>query len=205
MTDGTSRPMVFGDIDDLLRKVNGESEPAYMWQSDRQGKEVRTEEPPAVQEEQVRDPDEKPKEGTTPIVHKENEPKARRKDQPHKEKSHSSVSNPVKEKEHKHTEPSKVNKPLVNKSQSSFPKNDILSQIEAFSCDAETGHRHWIFLPTDVVTTLEAVYGSHRISAIFTALARSFIDANKEELRRLVTHRSGLFEQDSQRSKRLSI
>lgn len=194
MTEGTSRPMVFGDIHDLLRKVNGESEPAYMWQSDKQGKEVRTEEPPAVQEEQVRDPDEKPKEGTTPIVQKENEPKARRKDQPHKEKSHSSVSNPVKEKEHKHTEPSKVNKPLVNKSQSSFPKNDILSQIEAFSCDAETGHRHWIFLPTDVVTTLEAVYGSHRISAIFTALARSFIDANKEELRRLVTHRSGLFE-----------
>ena len=194
MTDGTSRPMVFGDIHDLLRKVNGESEPAYMWQSDKQGKEVRTEEPPAVQEEQVRDPDEKPKEGTTPIAQKENEPKARRKDQPHKEKSHSSVSNSVKEKEHKHTEPSKVNKPLVNKSQSSFPKNDILSQIEAFSRDAETGHRHWIFLPTDVVATLEAVYGSHRTSAIFTALARSFIDANKEELRRLVTHRSGLFE-----------
>lgn len=194
MTDGTSRPMVFGDIHDLLRKVNGESEPAYMWQSDKQGKEVRTEEPPAVQEEQVKEPDKKPKEGTTPIAQKEKEPKARKKDQPHKEKSHSSVSNPVKEKEPKHTEPSKVNKPLVNKSQSSFPKNDILSQIEAFSCDAETGHRHWIFLPTDVVTTLEAVYGSHRISAIFTALARSFIDANKEELRRLVTHRSGLFE-----------
>lgn len=60
MTDGTSRPMVFGDIHDLLRKVNGESEPAYMWQSDRQGKEVSTEEPPAVQEEQAREPDEKP-------------------------------------------------------------------------------------------------------------------------------------------------
>ena len=186
--------MVFGDIHDLLRKVNGESEPAYMWQSDRQGKEVRTEEPPAVQEEQAREPDKKPKEGTIPIAQKEKESKSRKKDQPHKEKSHSSVSNPVKEKEPKHTEPSKVNKPLVNKSQSSFPKNDILSQIEAFSCDAETGHRHWIFLPTDVVTTLEAVYGSHRISAIFTALARSFIDANREELRRLVTHRSGLFE-----------
>lgn len=202
MTDGTSRPMVFGDIHDLLRKVNGESEPAYMWQSDKQGKEVRTEEPPAVQEEQVRDPDEKSdkesrqetSEEASAIAKPEKVPKARRKDQPHKEKSHSSVSNPVKEKEPKHTEPSKVNKPLVNKSQSSFPKNDILSQIEAFSCDTETGHRHWIFLPTDVVTTLEAVYGSHRISAIFTALARSFIDANKEELRRLVTHRSGLFE-----------
>jgi hypothetical protein len=51
--------MVFGDIHDLLRKVNGESEPAYMWQSDKQGKEVRTEEPPAVQEEQAREPDEK--------------------------------------------------------------------------------------------------------------------------------------------------
>ncbi len=194
MTDGTSRPMVFGDIHDLLRKVNGESEPAYMWQSDKQGKEVRTEGPAVVQEEQAREPDKKPKEGIIPIAQKEKESKSRKKDQPHKEKSHSSVSNPVKEKEPKHTEPSKVNKPLVNKSQSSFPKNDILSQIEAFSCDAETGHRHWIFLPTDVVTTLEAVYGSHRISAIFTALARSFIDANREELRRLVTHRSGLFE-----------
>lgn len=51
--------MVFGDIHDLLRKVNGESEPAYMWQSDKQGKEVRTEEPPAVQEEQAREQDEK--------------------------------------------------------------------------------------------------------------------------------------------------
>jgi hypothetical protein len=27
--------MVFGDIHELLRKVNGESEPAYMWQSDK--------------------------------------------------------------------------------------------------------------------------------------------------------------------------
>jgi hypothetical protein len=52
--------MVFGDIHDLLRKVNGESEPAYMWQSDKQGKEVRTEEPSAVKEEQAREPDEKP-------------------------------------------------------------------------------------------------------------------------------------------------
>jgi hypothetical protein len=72
--------------------------------------------------------------------------------------------------------------------------NDIQSQIEAFSYAAETGHRHWIFMPDDVCATLETVYGSHRLSAIFTALARSFIDANKEELRRLVTHRSGLFE-----------
>ena len=181
--------MVFGDIHDLLRKVNGESEPAYMWQSDKQGKEVRTEEPKPDKESRQETSEE-----DSAIAKPEKVPKVRRKDQPNKEKSHSSVSNPVKEKEPKHTETSKVNKPLVNKSQSSFPKNDILSQIEAFSCDAETGHRHWIFLPTDVVTTLEAVYGSHRISAIFTALARSFIDANKEELRRLVTHRSGLFE-----------
>lgn len=45
MTDNSSQPMVFGDIHELLRKVNGESEPAYMWQSDKNKDGIRQEEP----------------------------------------------------------------------------------------------------------------------------------------------------------------
>ena len=37
--------MVFGDIHELLRKVNGESESSYMWQSDKNKDEIRQEEP----------------------------------------------------------------------------------------------------------------------------------------------------------------
>ena len=52
MTDGTSQPMVFGDIHELLRKVNGESEPAYMWQSEKPKEEVKPEEPSPASEQQ---------------------------------------------------------------------------------------------------------------------------------------------------------
>lgn len=45
MTDNPSQPMVFGDIHELLRKVNGESEPAYMWQSDKPKEKIKEEAP----------------------------------------------------------------------------------------------------------------------------------------------------------------
>ena len=61
MTDGTPQPMVFGDIHELLRKVNGESEPAYMWQSDKPKEEVKPEEPsPASVLQSKKDDKEKP-------------------------------------------------------------------------------------------------------------------------------------------------
>ena len=71
-------------------------------------------------------------------------------------------------------------------------KKDI--QSESFSYAMEKGHRHWVFLPDEVFATLETVYGSNRLSAVFTALARVFIDANKEELRRLIAHRTNLLQ-----------
>ena len=73
-------------------------------------------------------------------------------------------------------------------------KKDIQSQIESFSYAMEKGHRHWVFLPDEVCVTLEIVYGRNRLSAIFTALAKAFIDANKDELRRLITHRTNLLQ-----------
>lgn len=200
MTDGTSRPMVFGDIHDLLRKVNGESEPAYMWQSDKQGKAVRTEEPPAVQEEQAREPDEKSdkesrletSEEASAIATPEKVPKAKDKVHPQKEKTNSPPPKAVKALEEQQTK--KVRDTPVTKAYASPSVSDIQSQIDTFSYAAETGHRRWVFIPDEVYATFETVYGCYRLSAILTALARSFIDANKDELRRLVTHRSGLFE-----------
>ncbi len=193
MTDDTSRPMVFGDIHDLLRKVNGESEPAYMWQSDKQGKEIRTEEPPPVKEEQVKEPAEKLDEETNPIAKTEDEPMAKKKVPSHKEKAKPLPSKTIREIGENAAKKPKGDKQPSAKNPSPS-KDDIQSQIESFSYAGETGRRYWIFVPDDVHATFEVVYGGHRLSAIFTALARSFIDANKEELRRLVTHRSGLFE-----------
>ena len=89
--------MVFGDIHDLLRKVNGESEPAYMWQSDKQGKEIRTEEPPPVKEEQVKEPAEKLDEETNPIAKTEDEPMAKKKVPSHKEKAKPLPSKTIRE------------------------------------------------------------------------------------------------------------
>jgi hypothetical protein len=73
-------------------------------------------------------------------------------------------------------------------------KEDIQSQIESFSYTVEKGHRHYVFLPDEVFATLETVYGSNRLSAVFTALARAFIYANKDELRRLIAHRTNLLQ-----------
>lgn len=188
--------MVFGDIHELLRKVNGESEPAYMWQSDKPKEEVKPEELQKDQKEQSCEPSQKPEEEPSPIARETDDDKPSEstgKALPQKEQRKSRPSRHVKKKESKEAERTETKESLSNGNRTSFSKNDILSQIQAFSCDFENGRRHWVFLPDDVVTTLEAVYGSHRISAIITVLARSFIDANKDDLRRLVTHRSGLF------------
>ena len=191
--------MVFGDIHDLLRKVNGESEPAYMWQSDKQGKEVMTEEPPAVQEEQAREPDEKSdkesrqetSEAASAIAQPEKVPTAKAKVHPPRGKT---TPPPKAVKASEEQQAKKVRDTPVTKKYASPSVSDIQSQIDTFSYAAETGHRRWVFIPDEVYATFETVYGCYRLSAILTALARSFIDANKEELRRLVTHRSGLFE-----------
>ena len=183
MTDGTSRPMVFGDIHDLLRKVNGESEPAYMWQSDKQGKAVRTEEPPAVQKEQVKEPDEKPdkesrqetSEEASAIATPEKVPKTKDKVHPQKGKTTSLPSKAVKASEEQQAK--KVRDTPVTKAYASPSVSDIQSQIDTFSYAAETGHRRWVFIPDEVYATFETVYGCYRLSAILTALARSFIDA----------------------------
>lgn len=197
MTEGTSQPMVFGDIHELLRKVNGESEPTYMWQSDKPKEEVTPEEQPKDLKEQSCEPSQKPEEEPSPSAREETDDdkpsESTGKDLPQKEQRKSRPSKHVKKKESMEAERTETKESLPNGNRTSFSKDDILSQIQAFSCDFENGRRHWVFLPDDVVTTLEAVYGSHRISAIITVLARSFIDANKDDLRRLVTHRSGLF------------
>ena len=164
MTDGTSRPMVFGDIHELLRKVNGESEPAYMWQSDKQGEEVKPETHEMVSEEQ----------------------KSRKK------KTKPPPSKSASQKEAQITD-NGAEKLKARKS-AFISKEDIQSQIESFSYTVEKGHRHYVFLPDEVFATLETVYGSNRLSAVFTALARAFIDANKEELRRLIAHRTNLLQ-----------
>ena len=194
MTDGTSRPMVFGDIHELLRKVNGESEPAYMWQSDKQGEEVKPETHEMVSEEQKSSDKEEPSSAERP--------------KPDNDQTPSSDSNPEEKSRKKKTKPppSKsasqkeapitdncAEKPKARKS-AFISKEDIQSQIESFSYTVEKGHRHYVFLPDEVFATLETVYGSNRLSAVFTALARAFIDANKEELRRLIAHRTNLLQ-----------
>lgn len=194
MTDGTSRPMVFGDIHELLRKVNGESEPAYMWQSDKQGEEVKPETHEMVSEEQKSSDKE--------------EPSSAERRKPDNDQTPSSDSNPEEKPRKKKTKPppsksaSQKEAPITDngaekpKSRKSafISKEDIQSQIESFSYTVEKGHRHYVFLPDEVFATLETVYGSNRLSAVFTALARAFIDANKEELRRLIAHRTNLLQ-----------
>ena len=194
MTDGTSRSMVFGDIHELLRKVNGESEPAYMWQSDKQGEEVKPETHEMVSEEQKSSDKE--------------EPSSAERSKPDNDQTLSSDSNPEEKPRKKKTKPppsksasqkeapitdNDAEKPKARKS-AFISKEDIQSQIESFSYTVEKGHRHYVFLPDEVFATLETVYGSNRLSAVFTALARAFIDANKEELRRLIAHRTNLLQ-----------
>ena len=194
MTDGTSRPMVFGDIHELLRKVNGESEPAYMWQSDKQGEEVKSETHEMVSEEQKSSDKEEPSSAERP--------------KPDNDQTPSSESNPEEKPRKKKTKPppsksaSPKEAPITDNGaempkawKSAFiSKEEIQSQIESFSYTVEKGHRHYVFLPDEVFTTLETVYGSNRLSAVFTALAKAFIDANKDELRRLIAHRTNLLQ-----------
>ncbi len=178
MTDNSSQPMVFGDIHELLRKVNGESEPAYMWQSDKNKDGIRQEEPT------------KAPEGPSKDTGKNVKPYS--KSQPRKSKSPPQPTKPIGDKE-KTVEKTGAKKLSVK---SSVPpsKDDLQSAIETFCYGNESGHRHMVFLPDDVYATLETVYGSNRISAIFTALARTYIERNKEELRQLIATRTNLLQ-----------
>ena len=194
MTDGTSRPMVFGDIHELLRKVNGESEPAYMWQSDKQGEEVKPETHEMVSEEQKSSDKEEPSSAERPKPDNDQTPSSdsNSEEKPRKKKTKPPPSKSVSQKEAPITD-NGAEKPKTRKS-AFISKEDIQSQIDSFSYTVEKGHRHYVFLPDEVFTTLETVYGSNRLSAVFTALARAFIDANKEELRRLIAHRTNLLQ-----------
>ena len=194
MTDGTSRPMVFGDIHDLLRKVNGESEPAYMWQSDKQGEEVKPETHEMVSEEQKSSDKEEPSSAERPKSDNDQTPSSysNSEEKPRKKKTKPPPSKSASQKEAPITD-NGAEKPKSRKS-AFISKEDIQSQIESFSYTVEKGHRHYVFLPDEVFATLETVYGSNRLSAVFTALARAFIDANKDELRRLIAHRTNLLQ-----------
>ena len=194
MTDGTSRPMVFGDIHELLRKVNGESEPAYMWQSDKQGEEVKPETHEMVSEEQKSSDKEEPSSAERSKPDNDQTPSAdsNPEEKPRKKKTKPPPSKSASQKEAPITD-NGAEKPKARKS-AFISKEDIQSQIESFSYTVEKGHRHYVFLPDKVFATLETVYGSNRLSAVFTALARAFIDANKEELRRLIAHRTNLLQ-----------
>ena len=194
MTDGTSRPMVFGDIHELLRKVNGESEPAYMWQSDKQGEEVKPETHEMVSEEQKSSDKEDPSSAERPKPDNDQTPSSdsNPEEKPRKKKTKPPPSKSASQKEAPITD-NGAEKPKSRKS-AFISKEDIQSQIESFSYTVEKGHRHYVFLPDEVFATLETVYGSNRLSAVFTALARAFIDANKDELRRLIAHRTNLLQ-----------
>ena len=194
MTDGTSRPMVFGDIHELLRKVNGESEPAYMWQSDKQGEEVKPETHEMVSEEQKSSDKEEPSSAERPKPDNNQTPSSdsNPEEKPRKKKTKPPPSKSASQKEATKTD-NGAEKPKSRKS-AFISKEDIQSQIESFSYTVEKGHRHYVFLPDEVFATLETVYGSNRLSAVFTALARAFIDANKDELRRLIAHRTNLLQ-----------
>ena len=194
MTDGTSRPMVFGDIHELLRKVNGESEPAYMWQSDKQGEEVKPETHEMVSEEQKSSDKEEPSSAERPKPDNDKTPSSdsNPEEKPRKKKTKPPPSKSASQKEAPITD-NGAEKPKSRKS-AFISKEDIQSQIESFSYTVEKGHRHYVFLPDEVFATLETVYGSNRLSAVFTALARAFIDANKDELRRLIAHRTNLLQ-----------
>lgn len=195
MTDGTSQPMVFGDIHELLRKVNGESEPAYMWQSEKPKEEVKPEEPsPASEQQGQKNDKEKPPSKENLETDKEQIPVTEpgQKEKPRKSRVKPPPPKTEREEERKAAENVKE---IPKAKISALPsKKDIQSQIESFSYTVEKGHRHWVFLPDEVFVTLEIVYGRNRLSAIFTALAKAFIDANKDELRRLITHRTNLLQ-----------
>lgn len=195
MTDGTSQPMVFGDIHELLRKVNGESEPAYMWQSEKPKEEVKPEEPsPASEQQGQKNDKEKPPSKENLETDKEQIPVAEPGQKEKPRKSRVKPPHPKTEREEERKAAENV-KEIPKAKISALPsKKDIQSQIESFSYAMEKGHRHWVFLPDEVFVTLEIVYGRNRLSAIFTALAKAFIDANKDELRRLITHRTNLLQ-----------
>ena len=213
MTDGTSQPMVFGDIHELLRKVNGESKPVYMWQSDKTKNEIKQEEPSKAPEKPDKDTgkrsakvtksgtegetDEKESSNrptrTAREEDKEPEVKSYHKPQPRKSKSPPQHTKSAGDKDEKAGKKDGV-KRLSGTGFIPPSKSDLQSLIETFSYGNENGHRHMVFLPDEVYATLETVYGSNRISAILTALARTYIERNKEELRRLIATRINLLQ-----------
>ena len=138
MTDGTSRPMVFGDIHDLLRKVNGESEPAYMWQSDKPKEELMPEEPPTVNEKQPLEASVKPAKEPSPKESSLSATEKSRDEKPsestgqkllQKEQRKPRPSNPVRKKESKEAERTGEKESLPNGSRTSSLREYVLKKL----------------------------------------------------------------------------
>lgn len=72
---------------------------------------------------------------------------------------------------------------------------EIQGMIRSFNPNEETGTRHYVFLPADALATLGLAYGEKRLSAILSTLVREHLATYRDEIRRDLTERSSLFEE----------
>lgn len=185
MTDRSSGPMVFGDIHELLREVNGESEPVYSWKSQRNSEDLREEN---KQETRKNDAREDTKHETKDEAKFDAKLEAR---SDAKLDARSDAKFEAKNGVQKKPESSK--RPVgKRKSSSEIPQSQFLNQVASFDQSRQPGKRHMVFIPDDIFNALQLAYGDRNISAVYAVLARNHISKNKEEMRRIISDRSNL-------------
>lgn len=173
----------FGNIKDLLRKANGTDTDSGSWRRSLRGR-VGGESPPAEKATDLTITNEKTKKEAT-----EQAAQAEQSEQPTQTQT---AAAPAPSKTHKEEQSQKP----VKEKPTSKPKSGykgFLQRVNDFDTRKVKGSRHWLYLSDEAFSILNLAYGEKKLSAVLNTLADDHIRDCREDMKRNVTGKSGLF------------
>lgn len=173
----------FGNIKDLLRKANGTDTDSGSWRRSLRGR-VGGESPPTEQTTDQPITDEKPE--------KENRGQAAQTEQSTQPTQTQNADAPAPSKSQKEEQSQKpVKEKPTPKPKSSY--KGFLQRVNDFDTRKVKGSRHWLYLSDEAFSILNLAYGEKKLSAVLNTLAHDHIRDCREDMKRNVTGKSGLF------------
>lgn len=192
----------YGNINDLLRQANGESEDTFVWKDQRRqsGNESGIAETGKSDNLPV-EVKEKPRGKKKEAVDK-NAGQARHarkaKESPNtvpgiNDKAVPLSSPPATSGQHLSQKPADEKK-HVSTDHANISHDEIMEAVSAFGKQKEAAHRHMIFMPDKLYHDLVAGYGQRNLSAILCTLARLHVEKYKLAMRQMITSRTDFLE-----------
>lgn len=174
----------FGNIKDLLRKANGTDTDSGSWRRSLRWR-VGGESPPAEKATDQPKTDEEPK--------KENTEQAAQAEQSKQQSTQAqTAAAPAPSKSPKEGQSQKpVKEKPIAKPKSGY--KGFLQRVENFDTRKVKGSRHWLYLSDEAFSILNLAYGEKKLSAVLNVLADDHIRECREDMKRNIKGKSGLF------------